>query len=135
MRANKITIFKSKSADIPLTLTFLSDTFAKYPASRNETIHHIFLMNRKNRENTLLIEKEMLMKKMVFESKLLTDGHLYCPDEFAQKTNARFKVIVTFEETEFEASEREVELSAIQDASWDFLSEEELKYHLNLKDL
>ncbi len=27
----------------------------------------------------------MFMKKMVFESKLLPDGHLYCPDEFSHK--------------------------------------------------
>lgn len=92
-------------------------------------------MNRRNRENTLLIEKEMFMKKTIFESKLLPDGHLYCPNEFAQKKNAHFEVIVTFEEIEFEASEREVELSAIQDASEDFLSEEELNYYLTLKDL
>ena len=75
------------------------------------------------------------MKKMVFESNLLPDGHLYCPDEFSHKKNVHFKVIATFEETEFEASEHEVELSAIQDASDDFLSEEELNYYLNLKDL
>lgn len=67
------------------------------------------------------------MKKMVFESKLLPDGHLYCPTEVAQKNNAHFKVIVTFKETEFEASEH--------DASEDFLSEKELNYYLGLKDL
>ena len=75
------------------------------------------------------------MKKMVFESKLLPDGHLYCPDEVAQKKNVHFQVIVTFKEAELEVSEHEVELSAIQDASEDFLSEEELNYYLNLKDL
>ena len=75
------------------------------------------------------------MKKMVFESKLLADGHLYCPDEISQKKNVHFKVIASFEETEPEASEREIELSAMNDASEDFLSEEELKYYLNLKDL
>lgn len=75
------------------------------------------------------------MKKMVFESKLLPDGHLYCPDEFSNTKKVHFKVIATFEETDFEASEHEVELSAIQDASGDFLSEEELNYYLNLKDL
>lgn len=75
------------------------------------------------------------MKKMVFESKLLPDGHLYCPTEIAQKNNAHFKVIVTFKETEFEASEHEVELSSAHDASEDFLSEKELDYYLGLKDL
>ena len=36
------------------------------------------------------------MKKLVFESKLLPDGHLYCPKELAHKKNAYFKVVVTF---------------------------------------
>ena len=75
------------------------------------------------------------MKKLVFESKLLPDGHLYCPEELAHKENARFKVVVTFEESVFEASEYDIELSAINDVSEDFLSEEELSYYLNLKDL
>ncbi|MBI4640753.1 MAG: hypothetical protein HY731_08670 [Candidatus Tectomicrobia bacterium] len=75
------------------------------------------------------------MKKLVFESKLLPDGHLYCPKELAHEKNAHFKVIVTFEETDFEASENEIELSSINDVSEDFLSEEELNYYLNLKDL
>lgn len=70
----------------------------------------------------------MFMKKMVFESKLLPDGHLYFPDEFPNTKKVHFKVIATFEETEVEAS-------AIQDTSDDFLSEEELNYYLNLKDL
>lgn len=72
---------------------------------------------------------------MVFESKLLPDGHLDCPNEIAQKKNAHFKVIASFEETEPEASERDVELSTVNDTSEDFLSDEELKYYLNLKDL
>ena len=38
------------------------------------------------------------------------------------------------EETEQEAAEHEVELSAIEDVSVDFLSEEELNYYLSLKD-
>jgi hypothetical protein len=77
----------------------------------------------------------MFMKKMVFESKLLPDGHLYCPDEVAQKKNVHFQVIVTFKEAELEASEHEVELSSVYDTSEDFLSKEELNYYLNLKDL
>ncbi|MGR3310589.1 MAG: hypothetical protein ACUZ77_07405 [Candidatus Brocadiales bacterium] len=75
------------------------------------------------------------MKKAVFESKLLPDGHLYCPDELARKKNAHFKVIVTFEETEHEASEHDIELSAINDTSEDFLSEKELNYYLSLEEL
>lgn len=75
------------------------------------------------------------MGKKVFESRVLPDGHLYCPEELARGKNARFKVIATFEDTNVEASEREVELSAIHDTSEDYLSEEELNYYLNLKEL
>jgi len=75
------------------------------------------------------------MGELVFESKVLPDGHLYCPQELAHKKNARFKVIVTFEETAVEASEQEIELSAINDVSEDFLSAEELNYYLNLEEL
>ena len=39
-----------------------------------------------------------------------------------------------FEETKVEASGQEIELSAINDVSEDFLSEEELNYYLNLFD-
>lgn len=31
-------------------------------------------------------------KKAVFDSKLLPDGHLFCPKEFADKKNLQFKV-------------------------------------------
>lgn len=75
------------------------------------------------------------MKNLVFKSKLLSDGHLYCPEELAHKKHANFKVVVTFEETDFEASEHEIEMSNINDVSEDFLSKEELKYYLNLKSL
>lgn len=76
------------------------------------------------------------MEKMVFESKVLPDGHLYCPDELAQKKNAHFKVIVTFEKTDLlEASEHEVELSAVNDISEEYLSKEELNYYFSLKEL
>lgn len=75
------------------------------------------------------------MKKDVFESKVLPDGHLHCPDEFTRKKNAHFKVIVTYDEIDLEASDQEVQLSAIKDLSGDFLSDEELNYYLNLKEL
>ncbi len=75
------------------------------------------------------------MEKVIFESKVLPDGHLYCPDELVRKKNAKFKVIATFEKTNLEASEREIELSAINDTSEDFLSNEELDYYLKLKEL
>jgi hypothetical protein len=34
------------------------------------------------------------MNKAVFKTRLLPDGHLYCPEEFAKKKNALFKVVV-----------------------------------------
>ncbi len=75
------------------------------------------------------------MNTVCFESKLLPDGHLYCPKEIAQKKNAHFKVIVMFENSEMEASERDIELSAIRDISTEFLSEEELRYYMNLEEI
>ncbi len=72
------------------------------------------------------------MKKLVFESNLLADGHLYCPQELVYKKNIHFNVVVTFEKGDFEASEDEIELSNINDVSEDFLSEKELNYYLNL---
>jgi hypothetical protein len=79
-------------------------------------------------------EKISSMRKAIFTSNLLPDGHLFCPEEFANKKNAHFKVIVTFEETDIEASEYDIELSAVKDVAEEFLSEEELKYYLELED-
>jgi len=73
------------------------------------------------------------MQTVVFESKLLPDGHLYCPEEFVQKKNVRFKVVVTLGETYPEAADRDIEQSAINDVSDDFLTAEELRYYLNQK--
>ena len=73
------------------------------------------------------------MKNLVFKSKLLPDGHLYCPEELIHKKHVNFKVVVTFEKTDLEASEYEIEKSNINDVSEDFLSEEELNYYLNLE--
>ena len=70
------------------------------------------------------------METLAFESKILPDGNLYCPKEFAKKKNVKFKVIVTFEDTKIEASNHDIELSAINDVSDDFLSDEELNYYL-----
>lgn len=75
------------------------------------------------------------MNTIAFESKLLPDGHLYCPNEFAKKKNVKFKVIVTYEDTKIEATDHEIELSSIEDISDDFLSQEELNYYLNLDEL
>ena len=74
------------------------------------------------------------MKTMVFQSKLLPNGYLYCPQEIVQKKNAHFKVIVTFdEESGLEASEHDIEQASMHDLSDDFLTEEEVNYYLSLK--
>jgi len=75
------------------------------------------------------------MKKLVFESNLLPDGHLYCPEDVAYKKDAHFKVVVTFKEDHFEVSEDEIEMSNINDVSEDFLLQEEVNYYLNLEPL
>ena len=75
------------------------------------------------------------METLAFESKLLPDGHLYCPKEVASKKNVKFRVIVTFEDENVEASKQDIELSAINDVSDDFLSKEELNYYLNLEEV
>jgi hypothetical protein len=80
-------------------------------------------------------KKDIQMNTVTFESKLLPDGHLYCPKEFAQKKNVLFKVIVMFEDVEMEASEQDIELSTINDHSTDFLSKKELSYYLTLEEL
>ena len=75
------------------------------------------------------------MKTAVFDSHLMPDGHLYCPEELAQNHRARFQVVVTLEEgADNEATAAELELAAVQDSSEDFLTETELKYYLALDD-
>ncbi|MBU0700536.1 hypothetical protein KKE26_04490 [bacterium] len=77
-----------------------------------------------------------VMEKLVFDSKLLPDGHLYCLEELAYKKNIHFEVVVTFEkETNFEASEYAIEAANVNDVSTDFLSEKELNYYLNMESL
>lgn len=75
------------------------------------------------------------MEKITFESKLLPDGHLYCPEELTKKRNARFKVIATYEDNKIEATDRDIELISVNDHSEEFLSEEEINYYLNLEEL
>ena len=75
------------------------------------------------------------MQTVVFESKLLPDGHLYCPEEFVQKKNVRFKVVVTLGEPYSEAADHDIEQSTIHDVSDDFLTAEELRYYLNLREI
>jgi hypothetical protein len=74
------------------------------------------------------------VKTAIFETSLLPDGHLSCPEEFARRKNAHFKVTVTFGDPDVGASDSELELAAAHDVSEDFLSEDELTYYLELED-
>ena len=74
------------------------------------------------------------MKKYVFKSHLLSDGHLYCPDKYKNMKQAKFHVVVSFDDLSREASDAEIEAAAMADISEDFLSEDELNYYLNLSD-
>jgi hypothetical protein len=45
-----------------------------------------------------------MMNTISFNTRLLADGHLYCPTEFTQQPNARFQVTVTFADPDRENS-------------------------------
>jgi len=74
------------------------------------------------------------MNTLVFDSQLLSDGHLSCPKEFIHRKNVQFKVLVIFEDTEQEALDRDIECASIQDTSDEFLTQHELNYYLELED-
>ncbi len=76
-----------------------------------------------------------MINTVVFDSHLLPDGHLTCPQEFVHKRNIQFKVLVIFEEPECEATDQDLEHAAVQDTSEDMLSQEELHYYLSLEDI
>jgi hypothetical protein len=69
------------------------------------------------------------MREFVFNTQLNNDGSLYCPKEFLYD-NAKYKVIVSIQD--LNATDSDIELSAIMDNSNDFLSDEEVSYYLNL---
>lgn len=69
------------------------------------------------------------MHEVVFDSQLLQDGHLYCPQEYANP-RARFKVIVSLPDES--ATDTEIELVSVVDHADDFLSKEEVDYYLSL---
>lgn len=71
---------------------------------------------------------------LVFDSHMLPDGHLACPQEFLHQKNVQFKVFVFLDESKYEASKTDIELAAAQDAGDDFLSQEEVNYYLALDD-
>jgi len=69
------------------------------------------------------------MQEVVFDSQLLKDGHLACPEKYA-RPEAKFKVIVSFpEEAETDADR---EACAAADQGDDFLSKDEIAYYMNL---
>ena len=69
---------------------------------------------------------------LVFDSHMLPDGHLACPQEFLHQKNAQFKVLVLLDEAEQEASDADMELAAVHDAGDEFLSQEDVNYYLAL---
>jgi len=46
------------------------------------------------------------MKTATFDTTLLPDGHLDCPEEYAHRERARFRVVVTYEEPETAAGDK-----------------------------
>lgn len=73
------------------------------------------------------------MPKITFESRLLADGHLYCPPELT-KENAKYTVVVSFDDPPRLASDDDIETAAVHDIAEDYLTEDELRYYLNLKE-
>ena len=71
---------------------------------------------------------------LVFDSHVLPDGHLACPQEFLHQKNVQFKVLVLLDEPDQEASDADMELAAVHDAGDECLSQEELNYYLALDD-
>jgi len=68
---------------------------------------------------------------VIFDTKLLNNGHLYCPKEFNNK-KAKYKVIVIFQDDKNDFDE-DIEMSAVKDCEdIDFLDDTELKYYLDL---
>ena len=64
------------------------------------------------------------MPKTIFESKLLDDGHLYCPEEFA-KAEARYEVIVTLPFLDGEEGDNETALLSEEALAKDWSRKEE----------
>ncbi|MCL5991402.1 MAG: hypothetical protein M1419_04800 [Bacteroidetes bacterium] len=69
------------------------------------------------------------MNEIVFSSKLIDEGSLYCPKEYSYK-EADYKVIVTLPESD--NNSLDIESSAAIDNSEDYLSNEEINYYLTL---
>jgi hypothetical protein len=67
------------------------------------------------------------MSEIIFDTKLLDNGSLYCPKELSNK-EAKYKVIVNLPDNE--DFNEDIEKSAAADNSSDFLTKEELEYYL-----
>ena len=64
------------------------------------------------------------MKTASFETRLLSGGHLYCPEEFAQRPEAGFHVLAVLPDEDDDMIER----AAAADAAGESLSEDEISY-------
>lgn len=86
-----------------------------------EGIRRIFSRGIEGTEIILFNWKGNVYEKNGFWKQVITGWTSILPGWILTQKNVHFKVIATFEETELEATEHEIELSAIQDASDDFL--------------
>jgi hypothetical protein len=69
------------------------------------------------------------MQEVVFETRLLEDGHLYCPPKYA-RSEAKFKVIVSLPDDY--ARDADIELASAVDHADEFLSQEEIDFYMSL---
>ncbi len=73
---------------------------------------------------------------LISDSQLLSDGHLSCPKEFAQRKNAQFlKSSSSLKSRHYEATDRDIEQAAVLDNSNEYLSQEELNYYMKLEEI
>jgi hypothetical protein len=74
------------------------------------------------------------MHKIIIDSKILEDGHLFLPDKYRKLKNAKYKVIILSDIPVNETSEYDmnVEASSASDLSAEYLTDRERDYYLNL---
>jgi len=83
----------------------------------------------------MLIDRGEKMHIASFETQVLPDGHLFCPEEFRNKQNIRFVVLLIEDKEGVAASDHDIEMASVHDVSNDFLSQKELNYYMNLEEL
>ena len=76
-------------------------------------------------------QESMTMKTL--SARVLDPKHLELAEPLPSTTGEWVRIVVRG--TDAEASDRDLELAAVQDVSEDLLSEEELAYYLELKEL